>query len=66
MMLRIVVTIIEKGPIQDFIIPREAPRIRKKMLKRSMMPSVPPMGDSIALAENGCNKNGQFERIVLI
>jgi hypothetical protein len=40
MMLMIVVTIIEKGPVKECINPREAPRIRKKMLKMSAAMSV--------------------------
>ena len=53
----IVVTIIEKGPVKERKNPREAPRIRKKMLKMSAAMSVIVMGGSIALAENGRNKN---------
>ena len=41
MMLRTVVSIIEKGGIKEFMNPREAPRISKKMLKKNVIKSVP-------------------------
>jgi len=61
MILMIVATIIEKGTVKEFINPREAPRTRKKILKMNVAMSVTAMdGRSIALAENGRNKNADF------
>jgi hypothetical protein len=40
MMLMMLVTIIEKGPVKDLINPREDPRNRKKILKKHVIRSV--------------------------
>ena len=39
----IVATIIEKGPSNERINPREAPRLRKKILKMDVIMSVTPI-----------------------
>ena len=49
-----VATIIEKGPSNERIKPREAPRVTKKMLNMNMMQSVASINGSLKnVAEQG-------------
>ena len=53
----IVAIIIEKGPNKEFIKPREAPRIRRKTLKRKVMESVYSINVLAKDVNEWCNRS---------